>query len=75
MALLLKKKAECDAKALKIVEQMMEPQVDVHWLIKSVRMFLSALTSKPNVFFSKNQIPTWIFTKFDKNDRFYSCHA
>ncbi|KAK0085211.1 hypothetical protein PV325_005586 [Microctonus aethiopoides] len=35
-AILLKKKAECDAKALKIVEHLVEPMVEVEWLLQNL---------------------------------------
>ncbi|KAK0180688.1 hypothetical protein PV327_003046 [Microctonus hyperodae] len=34
--ILLKKKAECDAKALKIVEHLVEPMVEVEWLLQNL---------------------------------------
>lgn len=38
-AILLKKKEESDAKALSIVEKLIEPQVDVQWMLDNVSYF------------------------------------
>lgn len=39
-AILLEKKAVCDAKALTIVEKLIEPQVDVQWMLENVNYFI-----------------------------------
>lgn len=36
VTLLLTKKAECDKKALKIVERMTESNVDINWMLENV---------------------------------------
>lgn len=41
MQLIIIKKKQCDAKALRIVEHLLEPKIDFQWLLTNVSIFLS----------------------------------